>query len=83
MIGAAVLFSTGGAAIKGTGFTGVRGGLELAAWRSGVAALAVALMLPASRHGWTRRTTAVKVLSDARRGGEPTPIEAAARAAPP
>ena len=56
MIGAAVLFSTGGAAIKGTGFTGVRGGLELAAWRSGVAALAVALMLPASRRGWTRRT---------------------------
>ena len=59
MIGAAVLFSTGGAAIKGTSFTGVRGGLEVAAWRSGIAALVVSLLMPASRRGWTRRTWAV------------------------
>ena len=59
MIGAAVLFSTGGAAIKGTSFAGIRGALELAAWRSGIAAIAVALLLPASRRGWTWRTWAV------------------------
>ena len=59
MVGAAALFSTGGAAIKGTGFEGIRGGLELACLRSGVAAVAVALALPAARRGWTRRTWAV------------------------
>ena len=59
MIGAAALFSTGGAAIKGTDFTGIRGALELAAWRSGIAAVAVALLLPSSRRGWTWRTWAV------------------------
>jgi DME family drug/metabolite transporter len=59
VIGAAALFSTGGAAIKGTDFSGVRGALEVAAWRSGVAAVVVALVLPSARRGWTWRTWAV------------------------
>jgi drug/metabolite transporter (DMT)-like permease len=59
VIGAAALFSTGGAAIKGTDFGGVRGALEVAAWRSGVAAVVVALVLPSARRGWTWRTWAV------------------------
>ena len=59
MIGAAALFSTGGAAIKGTDFSGVRGALEVAAWRSGVAAAVVALVMPSARRGWTWRTWAV------------------------
>jgi drug/metabolite transporter (DMT)-like permease len=56
VIGAAALFSTGGAAIKGTGYAGLRGGLELASLRSGVAALAIATAIPRARRGWTRRT---------------------------
>jgi drug/metabolite transporter (DMT)-like permease len=59
VIGAAALFSTGGAAIKGTDFSGVRGAMEVAAWRSGVAAAIVALVLPSARRGWTWRTWAV------------------------
>jgi drug/metabolite transporter, DME family len=59
VIGAAALFSTGGAAIKGTDFTGVRGAMEVAAWRSGVAAAIVALVLPSARRAWTWRTWAV------------------------
>jgi DME family drug/metabolite transporter len=59
VIGAAALFSTGGAAIKGTDFSGVRGALEVAAWRSGVAAAVVALVMPSARRGWTWRTWAV------------------------
>ena len=59
MIGAAALFSTGGAAIKGTDFSGVRGALEVAAWRSGVAAAVVAIVMPSARRGWTWRTWAV------------------------
>jgi drug/metabolite transporter (DMT)-like permease len=59
VVGAAALFSTGGAAIKATGFEGISGGLEAASLRSGVAAVAVAVALPASRRGWTRRTWAV------------------------
>jgi drug/metabolite transporter (DMT)-like permease len=55
-VGAAVLFSTGGAAIKSTGFAGIRGGLEVASLRSGVAAAAIAAVLPGSRRNWTRRT---------------------------
>jgi drug/metabolite transporter, DME family len=56
VIGAAVLFSTGGVAIKGTGYSGISGGLEVAGWRSGIAAAAMALLLPAARRGWTRGT---------------------------
>jgi drug/metabolite transporter (DMT)-like permease len=56
-VAAAVLFSTGGAAIKGTSFSG----LQVACLRSGVAAAAIAVMLPRARHGWSRRTLAVGV----------------------
>jgi DME family drug/metabolite transporter len=56
---AALLFSTGGAAIKGTGFAGLHGGIQVACLRSGVAAIAIALMIPGSRRGWTWRTLVV------------------------
>jgi drug/metabolite transporter (DMT)-like permease len=59
VIGAAVLFSTGGAAIKGTGYEGIPGGLEVAGLRSGIGAVVIALVIPASRRGWTWRTWAV------------------------
>ncbi|HWM86997.1 MAG TPA: EamA family transporter [Kofleriaceae bacterium] len=49
VLGAALLFSTGGAAIKGTAMTG----FQVAGFRSGVAALAVALLLPAARRGFS------------------------------
>lgn len=48
ILGAAILFSTGGAAIKATHLTG----WQVASFRSGVAALAVLLMLPAARRGF-------------------------------
>ena len=56
VIGAAALFSTGGAVIKSTSFTGIRGGLEVASLRSGVAAAAIAAVMPGARRNWTRRT---------------------------
>jgi drug/metabolite transporter, DME family len=49
VLGAALLFSTGGAAIKATTLTA----WQVAGFRSGVAALAVFLLLPAARRGWT------------------------------
>jgi drug/metabolite transporter (DMT)-like permease len=48
---AALLFSTGGAAIKGNALTV----WQVASFRSLVAAIAVSLLLPAARRGWTRR----------------------------
>jgi drug/metabolite transporter, DME family len=45
LLGAAAMFSTGGAAIKGTSFAG----FELAGLRSGVAVLAFLVFLPAAR----------------------------------
>jgi DME family drug/metabolite transporter len=48
ILGAAVLFSSGGAAIKATTLTG----WQVACLRSAVAAVAVLLMLPAARVGW-------------------------------
>ena len=51
----AVLFSTGGAAIKACQLTG----WQVASFRSAIAAVAVLLMLPASRRGWTPRTLLV------------------------
>jgi len=57
ILAAAVLFSSGGAAIKATQLTG----WQVASFRSGVAALAVLLMLPASRRGWTGRAAVVGV----------------------
>jgi len=49
LLGAALLFSTGGAAIKATTLTA----WQVAGFRSGVAALAVFLLVPAARRGWT------------------------------
>src|SRR5688500_6174925 len=57
LIGAAVLFSTGGAAIKAAAFTG----WQIASFRSGIAALALLLMAPAARRGWTPRAALVGV----------------------
>lgn len=51
----AALFSTGGAAIKGTTLSGV----EVACLRSGVAFLALMLLVPACRRGWNPRTALV------------------------
>lgn len=48
LIGAALLFSTGGAAIKAAAFTG----WQIASFRSGFAALALLLMVPEVRRGW-------------------------------
>jgi drug/metabolite transporter (DMT)-like permease len=55
VLGAAVLFSTGGAAIKACSLSG----LAVACLRSGIAAIALALLLPIARRGWTRRTIVV------------------------
>ena len=49
LLAAALLFSTGGAAIKAADFTG----WQIASFRSGIAALALWLMTPASRRGWS------------------------------
>ena len=49
ILAAAILFSTGGAAIKATQLTG----WQVASFRSGVAAVAVLLMLPAARRGFS------------------------------
>ncbi|HWA40905.1 MAG TPA: EamA family transporter [Gemmatimonadales bacterium] len=56
-IGAAAIFSTGGAAIKMTTLTGV----QVACARSGIAALAVHLLAPESRRGWSWRTWVASV----------------------
>ena len=52
---AAALFSTGGAAIKAADFTG----WQTASLRSGIAAVAILLVTPAARRGWTTRTVLV------------------------
>jgi len=57
LIAAAAIFSTGGAAIKLTSLTGV----QVACARSAIAAVAVLLMAPESRRGWTWRTWAASV----------------------
>lgn len=57
LIAAAVLFSTGGAAIKGANFTG----WQIASFRSGVAALALLLMSPAARRGWSKGAVLVGI----------------------
>lgn len=53
----AVLFSTGGAAIKGTSLTA----WQVAGFRSGVAFLALVLLVPAVRQGWSLRVVPVAV----------------------
>jgi len=52
---AALLFSTGGAAIKAAAFTG----WQIASFRSGIAALAILCMTPAARRGWSMRAVLV------------------------
>ncbi len=53
LIGAALLFSTGGAAIKAAAFTG----WQIASFRSGFAALALLLIVPEARRGLALRQT--------------------------
>lgn len=48
LLGAAFLFSTGGAAIKAVTFSG----WQIASFRSGIAAVALLAMTPAARRGW-------------------------------
>jgi DME family drug/metabolite transporter len=55
LFAAAVLFSTGGAAIKSCALSG----WQIAGLRSAVAAVALLLMLPAARQRWSRRDIAV------------------------
>ena len=55
LLGAAVLFSTGGAAIKAADFTG----WQIACLRSGIATGALLLMTPAARRGWSWRAALV------------------------
>ena len=57
VLSAALLFSTGGAAIKATSLTG----WQVACFRSGVAAAVLLLCMPAWRRAWSLRTLAVGV----------------------
>ena len=57
LIGAAALFSTGGAAIKATSLTG----WQVASFRSGIAAVAVLLLVKAARRRWSGRVLLVSV----------------------
>jgi DME family drug/metabolite transporter len=54
---AALLFSTGGAAIKAVAFTA----WQVAGLRSGIAALALLLLVPGARRGWTWRAALVGI----------------------
>jgi drug/metabolite transporter, DME family len=57
LIAAAALFSTGGAAIKATDLSS----WQVASFRSGIAALAIMMLVPASRRAWNRRVLLVSV----------------------
>jgi len=57
ILGAAVLFSTGGAAIKACALDG----WQVACFRSGIAALALLLVLPGGRRFWQPRTLLVGI----------------------
>lgn len=57
IVAAAVLFSTGGAAIKLCGLSG----WQVACFRSAVAAAVLALAFPQARRGWTWKTALVAV----------------------
>jgi drug/metabolite transporter (DMT)-like permease len=57
LLAAAVLFSTGGAAIK----AGTLTPWQVASFRSGVAAVALLVLIPGARRGWNRRTLLVGV----------------------
>ena len=56
-LAAALLFSTGGVAIKSCGLTT----WQIAGFRCGVAAITMALLLPAARRRWTRKTILVGI----------------------
>ncbi len=58
VVGTAVLFSTGGTAIKAADNMS---GLQVACFRSAVAAIAIVLFVPAARRGWSWRTLLVAV----------------------
>jgi drug/metabolite transporter, DME family len=58
VVGTAVAFSTGGAAIKAADHMS---GVQVACFRSAIAAVAIALFVPAARRGWTWRTLLVAV----------------------
>ena len=55
VIGTAILFSTGGAAIKAVNMAG----LQVACFRSSIAAAVLAVAIPAARRGWSWRTLLV------------------------
>jgi drug/metabolite transporter (DMT)-like permease len=55
LVAAAILFSTGGAAIKAATLTG----WQVACFRAGVAALVLLAALPQARRGWTWRIAPV------------------------
>ena len=57
IIAAAVLFSTGGAAIKFCSF----GAWQLAAFRATIAMITILVVLPEARRGWTWRTVVVGI----------------------
>lgn len=57
LVMAAVLFSTGGAAIKAVELSG----WQVASFRSGIAALVLLMVLPEARRGWGWRATLVGV----------------------
>ena len=57
LVFAALLFSTGGAAIKASTLSG----WQVASFRSGVAALTLLLLVPAARRGWGWRPALVGV----------------------
>lgn len=57
LLAAAALFSTGGAAVKATALTG----WQVASFRSGIAALAILLLVPAARRGWSWRVLLVGI----------------------
>ena len=58
VLGAAALFSTGGAAIKATSLTS----WQVASYRSGIAALALIVLLPAARRAWSVRLVPVSAV---------------------
>lgn len=57
LVVAAVLFSTGGAAIKAANFTG----WQIASFRSGIAAIAILLLSREARRGWSWRVALVGI----------------------